>query len=203
MKKCIFKCAYLSVSILILLGILVCLSLKKQESIFNTINSENNILYQEIEREKNKNEEGTIKVAKETEEFANEEINIYKNNLWRIKIPKIRLDAPIAEGTSSEALRRTVGHFENTDKWTGNIALAAHNRGYKCNFFSEIKNLDNGDEIIYCTEKGERKYKVVINKIILETDWSYIENTKENRITLITCESGMKEYRRCIQAVEA
>ena len=130
-------------------------------------------------------------------------INIYSSNKWRIKIPKLKLDAPIAEGTTQEAMRRTVGHFEETDKWKGNVALAAHNVGYKCNFFQDIKKLKNGDEIIYSTEKGERKYKVVVNKIIEETDWQYIKNTKDNRITLITCEINKRAYRRCIQAIES
>lgn len=129
-------------------------------------------------------------------------IDIYSTNMWRIKIPKLNLDAPITEGTSQEALRRTVGHFEQTDKWEGNVALAGHNRGYRCNFFQEIKTLKKGDKIIYFTEKGSREYKVVVNEVIKETDWKYIQDTEDNRITLITCEAGKKEYRRCIQAVE-
>ena len=84
----------------------------------------------------------------------------------------------------------------------GNVALAGHNRGYRCNFFQEIKNLKNGDILIYSTEKGQRKYKVSLNKVIKETDWTYIQNTKDNRLTLITCEMNKKEYRRCVQAVE-
>ena len=65
-----------------------------------------------------------------------------------------------------------------------------------------IENLKNGDIIIYSTEKGQRKYKVSLNKVIKETDWTYIQNTKDNRLTLITCEMNKKEYRRCVQAVE-
>lgn len=129
-------------------------------------------------------------------------INIYRTNKWRIKIPVLGLDAPISQGTSNEELRRTVGHFEETDKWDGNVALAAHNRGYKCNFFQEIRKLKDGDTIVYSTEKGQRQYKVVLNKVIKETDWTYIQNTKDNRLTLITCEMNKREYRRCVQAVE-
>lgn len=129
-------------------------------------------------------------------------INIYSTNPWRIKIPKLRLNAPITEGTSSESLRRTVGHFEQTNEWNGNVGLAGHNRGYRCNFFQDIKKLKKGDIIIYCTQKGERKYQVVVNTVIKETDWSYLKDTKDNRITLITCEINQREYRRCIQAVE-
>ncbi len=125
-----------------------------------------------------------------------------KNISWRIQIPKINLDAHIKEGTSLEVMLNSVGHFTQTSKWDGNIGLAAHNRGNTCNFFQEIKNLKQGDEIIYTTTKGKKVYKVQTNKVILETDWSYLENTKDNRITLITCEANRREYRRCIQAVE-
>lgn len=129
-------------------------------------------------------------------------IDSYSTNPWRIKIPKLNVNAPITEGTEAEDLRRTVGHFSQTTKWDGNVALAGHNRGYRCNFFQDIKKLKKGDGIIYATEKGERKYKVVVNKLIKETDWNYIKNTKDNRITLITCEINKREYRRCIQAIE-
>ena len=85
---------------------------------------------------------------------------------------------------------------------TGNICLAAHNRGYKYNFFQEIKKLEIGDKILYILQGEERYFKVVSNMVIEETDISVLENTKENKLTLITCEENKKEYRRCIQAEE-
>ena len=121
---------------------------------------------------------------------------------WKIEIPKINLVANIAEGTEENTLNKYVGHFEETVKTLGNIGLAAHNRGYMCNFFQKVKNLKVGDEIIYHTKQGKKIYKVQTNKIILETDWKYISQTKDNRITLVTCEENRGEYRRCIQAVQ-
>ena len=121
---------------------------------------------------------------------------------WIIEIPKINLLAPIKEGTSQEVLADAVGHFEESEKYEGNVALAGHNRGYNCDFFGEIKKLKNGDKIIYYTNEGKKEYEVVLNKIIHQTDWTYIENTEDNRITLITCVENMYEYRRCVQAVE-
>lgn len=137
----------------------------------------------------------------------NETNNLLENlkinqSKWIIEIPKINLLAPIKEGTSQEVLADAVGHFEESEKYEGNVALAGHNRGYNCDFFGEIKKLKNGDKIIYYTDEGRKEYEVVLNKIIHQTDWTYIENTEDNRITLITCVENMHEYRRCIQAVE-
>lgn len=128
--------------------------------------------------------------------------NQYKQNGWRILISKINLDAPILEGTEQEVLRRGVGHFTSTSKWDGNVVLAAHNRGYKYNFFQEIKRLELGDKIEYKKEQATRTYEVIWKGRIKETDLSCLENTKENKLTLITCEENMPEYRVCIQARE-
>lgn len=141
------------------------------------------------------NVEGNIEIDEAVE-------NQYKINEWRIFISKINLDAPILEGTTQEVLRRGVGHFTSTSKWDGNVVLAAHNRGYKYNFFQEIKRLEIGDIIEYQTEQGKRTYEVCGKEKIKETDLSILENTKENKLTLITCVENMPEYRLCIQAKE-
>lgn len=125
-----------------------------------------------------------------------------KQSDWKIQIPVIGLDAEIAEGTSNSVMDQFVGHFEVTSKWNGNVGLAAHNRGYPVNYFQRIKQLQKGDLIIYTTSLGIRKYQVKTICVILDTDWTYLENTKDNRITLITCVENKPEYRRCIQAVE-
>ena len=143
-------------------------------------------------------------IIKNKEKVEIEEIieNQYKSNNWRIFISKINLDAPIIEGTTTEVLRKGVGHFESTSKWDGNVVLAAHNRGYKYNFFQDIKRLRKGDIIEYQTEQGIRTYEVYGKEQIEETNLSILENTKENKLTLITCIENMPEYRLCIQAYE-
>lgn len=95
-----------------------------------------------------------------------------------------------------------VGHFEETSKNIGNIGLAAHNRGYSVNYFSDIKRLKDGDEISYICNDFKKTYKVSKNVIIKDTDWTYLEKTEENTITLIKCVENEPEYRRCIQAKE-
>ena len=74
--------------------------------------------------------------------------------------------------------------------------------GYQVNYFGKLKDLQIGDEIIYKTKYGTRKYKVYVKTIIKDTDWSYLRNTEDNRITLITCVENKPELRRCIQALE-
>ena len=48
----------------------------------------------------------------------------------------------------------------------------------------------------------KKTYKVEKIEIIENTDWSYLEKTDENKITLITCIENEPLYRRCVQAVE-
>ena len=121
---------------------------------------------------------------------------------WYIKIPSINLEAPIDEGTGLEILNTKVGHFEETSKDYGNVGLAAHNRGYENNYFENLKNVKIDDEIVYKYDNFEKKY--IINKIeiIENTDWSYLEKTEENKITLITCIENEPKYRRCVQGID-
>ena len=115
-----------------------------------------------------------------------------------IIIPILDIKAPIREGTTKEILKYSVGHFEQTNLWNGNVALASHNGGSYAHYFSRINELRNGEEIIYITNMGERRYKVVENKIIEETEMNILEDTKENIITLITCVKGKRNKRQCI-----
>lgn len=124
------------------------------------------------------------------------------DNEWYVQIGKIELKAPIQEGTTKEILEDYVGHFEESPKNIGNVCLAAHNRGYKHNYFSRIKELKEGDEITYRYKDIERTYIVTKHEIIKNTDWSNLEDTEENIITLITCVENEPEYRRCIQGIE-
>ena len=95
-----------------------------------------------------------------------------------------------------------MGHFEESSKDLGNICLAAHNRGYKNNYFNRLKELQEGDEIKYTYKDIERTYIVTKHEIIQNTDWSNLEATEENTITLITCVENEPKYRRCIQGIE-
>jgi len=95
-----------------------------------------------------------------------------------------------------------VGHFEETSSQEGNIGLAAHNRGYEVNYFENLKSVKIGDEIEYQYNNFKMIYEIDTIEIIEETDWSYLEETDENKITLITCVENEPSYRRCVQATQ-
>lgn len=120
---------------------------------------------------------------------------------WYIEIPKIDLKAPIEEGTDIETLNRAVGHFESTAKEVGNCCFAGHNRGYAVNYFAKLKELEKGDKINYFVNNQAYQYQVKEVVIIYETDWSMLEETEDNRITLITCVENRDEYRLCVQGI--
>ena len=139
-------------------------------------------------------------------EEKNYEVDITKKDIetinWYIEIPAINLKAPIEETTNIEVLNNYVGHFEETSKTRGNIGLAGHNRGYKNNYFENLHKLKKGDEIKYQYFEFEKQYYVEKIEIIKNTNWSYLEKTDQNKITLITCVENKPDLRLCIQAIQ-
>ena len=166
----------------------------KRSTVIVELNSNN--INQDTKEDSEVQNNNSIIQTEENFKIATEESN------WKIKIPKISLEASISEGTGKEVMDKYVGHFEETSKKSGNIGLAAHNRGYAVNYFARIKELKEGDEIIYKYNDFEKTYTVIENKIIKDTDWEDLEETEENKITLITCVENEPEYRRCIQGIE-
>lgn len=120
---------------------------------------------------------------------------------WYLEIPSIDLYAEISEGTDAETLNRFIGHFEESKKESGNVCLAAHNRGYDVNYFARLKELEKGDEVFYFVNENEYKYIIDEIIVIYETDWTVIENTEEDRITLITCIENRDKYRLCVRGI--
>ncbi len=139
------------------------------------------------------------KVSNSLNNQTNSQESQQETEEWYIEIPIINLKANIKEGTEKETLDDYVGHFEETQKENGNIGLAAHNRGYKNNYFENIKKLKEDDSIFYNYKGKIKEYKVEKISIIKDTDWNCLENTEKNIITLITCVENQPEYRRCIQ----
>ena len=119
--------------------------------------------------------------------------------LGTLAIPKLGLNVKVYDGENN--LSKGVGHFTDTAVFAGNVAIAGHNRGVN-SYFGEIHNLKAGDEIIYTTKLGTKKYAVTSVRKINAADFSFLRETSDNRLTLITCVKNEPNFRRCVQAIE-
>ena len=154
-----------------------------------------------IEQEKQNTSE-QLGNTEDVEQEVTEDDGFEEDLIGSLKIEKINLNGTVKEGSTNEILRDYIGHIEETAKYDGNVGLAAHNRGNKYSYFARINELEPGDERVYTTKYGERKYIVDTKKEILETDWSNLEGTSDNRLTLITCIKNKVNQRLCVQAVQ-
>lgn len=131
-----------------------------------------------------------------TEEILDESV------LGVLTIGKIGLKATVKEGTADEVLLNYIGHIEGTAIYDGNIGLAAHNRGYENSYFARLNELEIGDQIKYKTKFYDKIYIIDNIQVIDETDWTLLQDTVENKITMITCIANKAEQRLCVQATE-
>lgn len=191
-SKLNFKSNKIFLILVILILFTIFLSLIVINNKIKSINQISNIS-SNINNEETKYSLNNLSNSKETD----------NNILSYLSIPSISLEkAPIKEGIDEITLNEYIGHFPSTSKTDGNIGLAAHNRGYKNNYFMNINKLQDGDEIIYRVDDIIKKYKVEKKIEIDSYDWSYLNQTADNRITLITCIDNSPTKRLVVQAVE-
>jgi len=122
-----------------------------------------------------------------------------------LTIPDIGLTVRVYEAEDSmEAMERGAAHFRHTSAWMGNVGISAHNINLDGTpgYFLNIHNLTQGAVILYETALGMRIYAVESVREISEMDWSMLDRTQDNRITLITCITGKPSMRLAVQAVE-
>ncbi len=182
------KSIFISILLIIMIvnGLLISFIVKKQNSISNGTLNEYIVDEEQI---KQTQEESEIPAISETD----------KNIIGYITIKKIGLEkAPIADGTDLVTINSYVGHFKESSYLDGNICLCSHNRGGKGAYFGNLKNLEQGDIITYITKYETKEYVVNEIKVIDETDFSVIEPTEDNKITLLTCVENIGNKRLCV-----
>ncbi len=122
-------------------------------------------------------------------------------SIGTLKIPSLNINMKVWEGETRASMAKGLGHYSSTSGWDGNIGICGHNRGAKYNIGS-IRNLEIGDNITYSTVYGTRTYAVILVKTISDSDWSYLQATADNRITITTCLANQPSKRVCVQAEE-
>ena len=177
------------ISIIILILVFIIIVLISKLSLLNS--SKNSIYQSNIDK-------NNILINKEYKKT-------YSSNIvGSLTIEKIGIkDYIVKHGVEDEILKANIGNFSNTSIFNGNVCLAAHNYSIKTsNLFRDINKLEISDVITYETLYGKREYKVYKKYEIKSTDFSILENTNENIITLITCIGNNKDIRLCVKAKE-
>lgn len=107
-----------------------------------------------------------------------------------LEIPRIDLKVVVKEGTDKTTLKYAIGHFEETalPGEDGNFAVAGH-RAYTHNkFFSNLDEVQLGDELKVLTSEGYYTYKVTSSEVIEPEQVEVLNSEKDKEtITLITC----------------
>ena len=106
-----------------------------------------------------------------------------------LQIPKINVNTCVLEEYSIDALYECVTKFYgNEPNEVGNFCIAGHNSKRK-NMFTDIKQLEIGDEIILTSqEKGSLIYEVYDKYKVKPEDTSCLsQETDDIELTLISC----------------
>lgn len=141
-----------------------------------------------------------IETTNNVNNIGNEDISLQEIQKWQIEIEKLNLVAEIKEGISEEVIKENVGHFTTSSLLYGNIILKAYNTGEYKNYFANLKELEQGDEVKYIINNTENIYKVVSN-IIIDNEEEYVSEkiaNSKNTLTLITYIKDMPDKRRCV-----
>ena len=102
-----------------------------------------------------------------------------------LRIPRLRLEVPVLEGTDEWTLDRGVGHIEGTalPGELGNVGLAGHRDG----FFRVLKDIAEGDVLELALPGRVRRYRVEKLSIVHQDDVQVLDSTDAARLTLVTC----------------
>jgi sortase A len=102
-----------------------------------------------------------------------------------LRIPRIRLEVPVLEGTDEVSLNRGVGHIDETATpgTDGNSGIAGHRDG----FFRGLKDIGPGDAVELETRRGTELYRVERIWIVEPEDVSVLDPTPARSLTLVTC----------------
>ncbi len=122
---------------------------------------------------------------KEEVATSQSEPGVVDDGLTRLSIPKINLDAIVVDGTSYKKLKLGPGRMLDTavPGNVGNSVITAH----RDTFFRHIYELKKGDEIVVQRSGKKFRYEVTGKKIVDPSDLSVTKQSKDKRLTLITC----------------
>jgi sortase A len=102
-----------------------------------------------------------------------------------LRIPRLKLEVPVFDGTTDAVLDLAAGRIEGTalPGTPGNVGLAAHRDG----FFRVLKDIKEGDTLVLDTPVALEHYRVEWIRITTPDDVSVIDPTPGAAVTLVGC----------------
>ena len=122
-----------------------------------------------------------------------------------LRIPRLKLEVPVYDGTTDAVLDLAAGRIEGTalPGTTGNVGIAAHRDG----FFRVLKDIKEGDALVLDTPVATEQYRVEWIRITTPDDVSVIDATPGHAVTLVGCypfyHVGAAPQRFIVRAVPA
>jgi sortase A len=117
-----------------------------------------------------------------------------------LRIPSIRVNSIVVQGTDTESLKKGPGHYEETnDPWRnhGRVGIAGHRTTYGQPFW-DLQAVERGDVITLITEFGTYAYRVTRTKEILPNQVGVLDPTENPTLVLTTCTPRFSAARRLI-----
>lgn len=116
-----------------------------------------------------------------------------------MRIPKIKLEKAVVQGTGVADLKKGPGHYTQTPLpgEKGNVGIAGHRTTYGAPF-ADIGELNTGDDIFITTRQGTFNYKVTVKNIVSPETVSVLDPSKDDRLTLTTCHPKLSAKQRLI-----
>jgi sortase A len=117
----------------------------------------------------------------------------------RIRIPAIRVDAPVVQGDSWEQLKKGVAQHAGTVSpgQPGNVVLSAHNDVFG-EIFRDLDQLKPGDPILLHTGQQVYRYVVVDSQIVDPGRVEVMNASLQPVVTLISCYPYLVDHQRIV-----
>lgn len=117
----------------------------------------------------------------------------------RIRIPAIGVDKVVVEGTGAADLRKGPGHYPRTPLpgMRGTVGIAGHRTTYGAPF-SEIDELERGDEIVVELPYGRFTYRVEGTRIVAPTAVWVVRRVRHDRLVLSACHPKYSAAKRIV-----
>ncbi len=123
----------------------------------------------------------------------------FDEQIVRIRIPSINVDAPVIKGDDWESLKNGVGlNLYSTEPGKpGNVILSGHNDIFG-EVFRYLDQLKPGEEIVLLTEKKAYTYTVQGTQIVQPNQVEVLGQTEEPTITLVSCYPYLVDTQRIV-----